>query len=69
MRRAEWIVIGFAAFGEPGQPALLAQGRHPVPPPGQYLVRITLVANVPDQFVMRRIEHRMQGDGQFNNPQ
>jgi hypothetical protein len=36
---------------------------------GQYLVGIGLMSHIPDQAVMRGIEHVMQGDGQFDRAQ
>ena len=48
-----------AALGKPAQPILLAQAQHPIPSPGQNFVRVTLVADIPDQPVLRRIKHRM----------
>ena len=38
-----------------------------VAPAGQDLVRIGLVADVPDQAVARRVEHIMQRDGQLDH--
>jgi hypothetical protein len=37
-----------------------------VPPPGKYLVGIGLVANVPNEAVMRRIEHIMHSHREFD---
>ena len=51
MRRAEGVVLALAAPGEAGQPAALAQGADAVAPAGEDLVRIGLVADVPDQPV------------------
>ena len=67
MGRAERIVFALAAAGEAGQAALLAQRADAVPPPGQDLVRVGLVADVPDHLVHRRIEHGVQGDGEFDH--
>lgn len=49
MRRAERIVVAFAALGEAGQAAAGAQRADAVAPAGEDLVRIGLVADVPDQ--------------------
>ena len=43
-----------------------AQVAHPRAAAGQDLVRVALVAHVPDQAVGRRIEDGVQGDGQFD---
>ena len=41
----------------------LAQAMHLFSPAGQYFVRVSLVADVPDESVQRRIENIMQGNG------
>jgi hypothetical protein len=69
MRCAKAVVFALAATREPADTVHLAQGVHLVAPAGQNLVRIGLVAHVPHQTVMRRVEHRMQGDGEFNGAQ
>ena len=69
MGRAEGIVFAFRALGEAGQAVPLAQGADPVPAPGEDLVRIGLVADVPDQDVLGRLEHGMQGHRQFHDAQ
>ena len=67
MRRAERIVFALGALGETGQAAALAQRADAVAASGQDLVRIGLMADVPDHAVVRRVEHVMQGDGQFDH--
>ena len=52
MRRAEGVVLALGALGEAGQPAALAQRADAVAPAGQDLVRIGLVADIPDQPVV-----------------
>ena len=52
MRGAEGIVFALGAAGEAGQPALLAQRADAVAAAGQDLVRIGLVADIPDQPVV-----------------
>ncbi len=69
MRRAEGVVLALAALGEAGEAAALAQGPDAVAPPGQHLVRIGLVADVPDQPVARRVEDVVQGDGELDDAQ
>ena len=56
-----------AALGEARQAAALAQGADAVAAAGQDLVRIALVADVPDQDVLGRLEHMVQGDGQLDH--
>ena len=67
MRSAERVVFAFGALGEAGQPALLAQRADAVAPAGQDLVRIGLVADVPDQTVVRRVEDIVQRDRQLDH--
>ena len=67
MGGAERIVIAFGALGEAGQPAAGAQRADAVAAAGQDLVRIGLMADVPDQAVARGVEDVMQGGGQFDD--
>ena len=55
------------ALGEARQAAALAQGADAVAPAGEDLVRIGLVADVPDQTVARRVEHVVQRDRQLDD--
>ena len=57
--RARWV--------KPESAAALAQRADPVAPAGEDLVRIGLVPDVPDDAVMRRIEHVVQRDGEFDD--
>ena len=67
MRGAERIVIALGALGETGQSAAGAQGADAVAAAGQDLVRIGLMADVPDQAVARGVEDVMDGGGQFDD--
>ncbi len=67
MAGAEGIVFALGAAGEAGKPRFLAQGADAVAAAGQHLVRIGLVADIPDQPVVRRIEDGVQGNGQFDD--
>ncbi len=69
MRRAEGVVFALAALGEARQPAALAQGADPVPPTGDDLVRVALVAHVPHQLVGGGVEHVVDRHGQFDHAQ
>src|SRR5205085_3068649 len=69
MRRAETVVDALAALGETGKPAALPQRADAVAPPGDDLVRIGLMADIPDQFVAGGLEHVMTGNRQFANSQ
>ena len=52
---------------EAGQAAAGAQCADAVTPSSHDLVRIRLMADIPDQLVLRRIEHIMQGNRQFDD--
>src|SRR5262245_57520720 len=67
MRRSEAVVFAFRAFGEAREAATLAKGPDLVPPGGEDLVRIGLMANIPDQPVARRVEEIMERDGQLDD--
>ena len=67
MRGAERVVFALGALGEAGEAAAHAQGADAVAPPGEDLVRIGLMADVPDDAVARRIEQIMQRDGQLDH--
>ena len=67
MRRAERVVVALGALGEAGQPAAGAQRADAVAAAGQDLVRVGLVADVPDQAVARGVEHVVQRRGQLDD--
>ena len=67
MRRAERVVGALRPPGEARQPAAGPQRADPVAPPGQDLVRIALVADVPDQLVLRRVEDRVDRHRQLDD--
>ena len=67
MRRAEAVVFALRALGEAGEAAACAQGADAVAAAGQDLVRIGLVADVPDQLVIGRVEDVMQRDRQLDD--
>ena len=67
MAGAERIVLALGAAGEAGEAVLLAQGADAVAAAGQDLVRIGLVADVPDQAVVRGVEDGVEGDGQLDD--
>jgi hypothetical protein len=69
VRGPERVEFALGALGEAGQTVALAQGADAVAPAGDDLVRIGLVADVPDQAVLGGIEQVMQGDGQFHHAQ
>jgi len=67
MAGAEGIVFAFGALGETGQPPALAQRAHAGAATGENLVRIGLMADVPDQLVARGVENIVQRHRQFND--
>ena len=66
MRGAERVVFAFLAARETRQAPPHAQPLHPVAPAGQHLVAVGLVADVPDDAVVRRVEHVVQRDRQLD---
>ncbi len=58
--------IHLGTVGECGQPAGLTHGQHLIAAAGKNLVGIALVPYIPDQFVIRRIEDMVQGNGQLD---
>ena len=69
MRRAERVVLALRTAGEARQAATRAQRANPVTPPGQDFVRIRLMPDIPDHPVVRRVEHRVERDGQLHHPE
>jgi hypothetical protein len=63
------VVLALGAEGEAVQAVGRPDGVEAVLPAGQQLVDIDLMAHVPDEFVLRRGEHAVHGDGQFHDPQ
>src|SRR5262249_41591290 len=61
------VVFAFLALGERREAVLLLDRRDAVAAAGQDLVRIALVADVPDETVARRIEQPVQRDGQLDD--
>ena len=59
VRRTERVVFALRAFGETGKPAALPDRANTTTPARQNLVRVGLMANIPDQPVMRRLEDVM----------
>ena len=67
MGGAEMVVTAFRTLGKAGQTVFLPEGADQVASFSEDFVRITLVSDIPDQNVVRRIEGIMQGDGQFDD--
>src|SRR5689334_23234075 len=69
VRRAERVVFAFRPLGEPRQPAALADRADAVAPAGKNLVRVSLMADIPDQPVMRRVENVVHRHRQLDDPE
>ena len=67
MAGAERVIFALVALAESGQASALAQGADAVAPAGQDLVRIGLVADIPDELVLRRVEHLVERDGELHH--
>ena len=67
MGRAEGVVFALVALGEAGEPATLAERADARTPAGQDLMRIGLVAHIPDQPILRGLEEIVQGHGQLDD--
>ena len=63
--RAHDVVRRLLARAERREAAVLADRRQLLAAAGQHLVRIGLVADVPEDLVARRVEHAVQRDGQL----
>ena len=66
MAGAERVVLAFGAAGERSEPAALLDRVQPVAPTCQHLVGIGLMADVPDDAIVRGVEDIMQGDRQLD---
>ena len=67
MRGAERVVLALGALGEAGQAAALTQGADAVASPSEDLVRVGLMADVPDHTVARCVEHAVQGNRKLDH--
>ena len=54
---------------KPLSPSFCRKRANPIAPPGQDFMRVTLVADIPDDLVTRRVKDRMKGHRQLNNSQ
>ena len=66
MRGAEGVVLAFIAARKAGDAAPLPQLRHPFAAAGKNLVCVGLVADVPNDAIVRRVVDVMQRDGQLD---
>ena len=66
MPDAERVVLALVPARERREPALVLDRLEPVAAAREHLVRIRLVADVPDQSVVRRVVDVVQRDGQLD---
>ena len=67
MRGAERVVFALGALGEAGQAVAHPQRADAVAAAGEDLVRIGLMADVPDDAVLRGVEDVVQRDREFDH--
>ena len=59
----------FIRAGKTGKPVFLADRTKPLPPSGEQLMRIALVADVPNNFICGRMKNFMECHGKFHHAQ
>jgi hypothetical protein len=62
----ERVVGAFFTSREAGDPLILTKRVELISTPGENLVPISLVPNIPNQLISRCVEHIMQGDRQLH---
>ena len=63
------VVRAFRPFQKPAQPVQLPNRQHAIPAPRQDFVGIGLVARIPDQLVIGRVESIVEGNGELDSPE
>src|SRR6266852_1167691 len=66
---SERVVIRFVTTQETADAAILLNRRQQIATPGQNLVSVSLMAHIPHQPVMGRVERIMQRDRKLNRAQ
>src|SRR5262245_39306058 len=69
MRCPKAVIFALRALGEAREAPAHAQRPDLIPPRGQNLVRIGLVADVPDQTIARRVEQIVKRDRELDDPE
>ena len=64
---SERVIVALCPFGESGQTPTLAKGADTVPTSCQYLMRIGLVAHVPDDAIIGCVEDIVQRDRELDH--
>src|SRR4051794_17624201 len=67
--RAHDVVLGLEDRAEGGEALVLADRVEPITPAGEHLVRVGLVADIPEDLVPRRVEEAVEGDRQLAGPE
>ena len=66
---AKRVVLALRPLEESGEAVLLTQRLHSCVASGEKLVRIALMTDVPHELIARRVEARVERDGQLDNAQ
>ena len=66
MSRAECVIFAFRHPGKAADAFVSSVGVENILAAGEYFVRISLVADIPNEFIFRRIESVMNGSRKFN---
>ena len=69
MTGAERVILAFGSFEKPGNAVFLTERLHLLVAAGEQLVRIALVADVPDELIARRVERVVKRNGQLDHAQ
>lgn len=67
MRGTEWVVFALRTLGEAGKATWLTQRVDAVAATGKDFVRVGLMPDIPDQFIIRCFEYSVQRNGQFDD--
>ena len=67
MGRAEGVIFALGTLGEAREATRLTQGADAITTTGEDLMRIGLMANIPDQTIIGRVEDIMQSNRQLDH--
>src|SRR6185503_6507688 len=67
MPYSECIVLTFCSFRKTAQAVFFANGIKLIPAPGKYFMPVSLVANIPNQLIIRRVENIVKRYGKFHH--
>ncbi len=67
MTGAERVILALASLQKSGDAVFLTELLHLTRSAGEKLVRIALMSDVPQDLVSRRVEHRMQSNGELDD--